>query len=1274
MKNKLLQNKFTPIIILTLVFIFASVWVKHNADSKLENANSSWEGILKNEMSGISSGAEKKFSEKESALLSYSAEIKKLISDSAQKSPGSGVIVSLLAKNFHDNICIEIFDKDTQLIAWKKDSPIQESELRELKYSKGEIFILQSPLVIYLAVYDKIILNGTSYLVFTAIPFQTKYSGSSSPESDNFVSSIEEEFKSDSKVFYDSVSVIKDGRYFNIRLTNNYNRTIASLYLTKPAPIHYSQMIVKYSENIQSHVYLIYYLLLMLLVYRIIKVKANSFGQGVLYIVFLVTLRLVMFYTNIPLKYFPTELTNPDYFSSKFGNGIVKSPAEFLVTSLMTFMALVYIYKKSADILKEKSLTAGSLHAYIRNALVLLIFISALLMTRGFAASVKSIIFDSSLMFFNEPSLLPSIPHAGMSAGIFLLGISFFLLLILLMKVIVFLLKSSVILSKRKFLVWAVIFISWGYLFITYQNSSLLSVWQYAVIIALALLAFLITYKIKLSTSQLILSIGFLSSVCIVMLMTIFNSARELESLKVSAAELQRPKPEFTQFILTDILTDAQSSEDIANAFKNNTETLCAEAFLLWRRSSLVSESIPAYIGFVDLSGNVKGEFEAGKDKPEGLIASAVGESRGELVISAIETKDNEISEIVGITPILSNDTLIGYCFAAVSLLETMPSNFASSPMFSGKKTNNGNLPLDNLGVIKIRDGKVVYSSGDLSHIEEFKNLITSAVYDEAGEAWFRYSTGQDNYVIFAQKYSKDNSVEIACTSLKEREIEWSFFNFFKLFIVHALIILLTYVIFGIAGLIKSRKITITFRTQLLGSFLFVSVIPILALAFYNHYNIEDKSTRSIRSSLSNQLMIVEQRLKFKLASDIPIQQAFEECGKEVGISFSVFSANKLIYSSRWNLYQAGVIPDRLPLMADMNLNYSGNKEFFASETNEFFNLFTYYREVTLRSPSPYILSVNNTFNYVAGSFSAVENDVFLFGIYSFAIFFLIGLTTFLSERIARPIKLLTSATKSVAKGDLSISVQNKAHGDVKELIDGFNTMTSELNRRQSELAVLEREVAWKDFARQVAHEIKNPLTPMKLMVQQLIASYKEKPQNLDTIFSKVTSTVLNQIEMLNNIASEFSSFARMPRPNYSHLDLINIISTTITLFANDDVKVNYDYGNISKAIVNGDSEQLQRVFINLVRNAIESSASEIELRLIEDSNAFLIFVANNGNAILTGLEEKIFENNYTSKKDGMGLGLSMSRRIIESAGGTIILKESTTEKTTFLITYPRVK
>ena len=199
-------------------------------------------------------------------------------------------------------------------------------------------------------------------------------------------------------------------------------------------------------------------------------------------------------------------------------------------------------------------------------------------------------------------------------------------------------------------------------------------------------------------------------------------------------------------------------------------------------------------------------------------------------------------------------------------------------------------------------------------------------------------------------------------------------------------------------------------------------------------------------------------------------------------------------------------------------------KEFFRSEKLENIPINSVYSLTNFNNHN-IILKVDDLFNKVSIPLSDIELDIFLFGVFSLAVLLLFILSTILADQISSPIRRLTLATKSVGSGDLNVEVNYKTNGEIKDLVDGFNMMVKKIEQSQIEIARMERESAWKEMAKQVAHEIKNPLTPMKLNVQQLITAYKDKSPKFDLIFEKVTAIIISQIETLKNIASEFSNF-----------------------------------------------------------------------------------------------------------------------------------------------------
>jgi signal transduction histidine kinase len=215
-------------------------------------------------------------------------------------------------------------------------------------------------------------------------------------------------------------------------------------------------------------------------------------------------------------------------------------------------------------------------------------------------------------------------------------------------------------------------------------------------------------------------------------------------------------------------------------------------------------------------------------------------------------------------------------------------------------------------------------------------------------------------------------------------------------------------------------------------------------------------------------------------------------------------------------------------------------------------------------------------------------------------------------------------------------------------------------------------------MAKQVAHEIKNPLTPMKLSIQHLQRALKDNIPDVKELTEKISQRLIEQIENLSNIATAFSDFAKMPQGNFIHLDIIPILSSTVELFQeSEQIEIKFQYPE-NICLVNGDKEQLMRVFTNIIKNAIqaipENQEGIIDILLEDNQTNFLISIKDNGVGIAEEKRNHIFEPNFTTKSSGSGLGLAISKNIIERMSGKIWFESTLNSFTTFYIEIPSVK
>lgn len=286
-------------------------------------------------------------------------------------------------------------------------------------------------------------------------------------------------------------------------------------------------------------------------------------------------------------------------------------------------------------------------------------------------------------------------------------------------------------------------------------------------------------------------------------------------------------------------------------------------------------------------------------------------------------------------------------------------------------------------------------------------------------------------------------------------------------------------------------------------------------------------------------------------------------------------------------------------------------------------------------------------------------------------LFLLTGLIAyFLSNYITGSLQKISNMFGTTNISNDRPPISWKYNDEIGALIEAYNQMLGELQKSAVKLAQTERESAWREMAKQVAHEIKNPLTPMRLNVQYLEKSLPtDSPQKL----KEFSDSMIAQIDTLSGIAEAFSRFANMPSLRKQKVDAVSLIQRSIDLFPNQDISFTKK-GGLEE--IDADKEQLIRVLNNLINNAIQSVGSDkspvIEIVLDENDENLIIVVSDNGSGIPEEQKNKIFEPQFTTKNNGMGLGLAMVKNIMNSHKGKIYFKSRESGGTSFFIELPK--
>lgn len=303
---------------------------------------------------------------------------------------------------------------------------------------------------------------------------------------------------------------------------------------------------------------------------------------------------------------------------------------------------------------------------------------------------------------------------------------------------------------------------------------------------------------------------------------------------------------------------------------------------------------------------------------------------------------------------------------------------------------------------------------------------------------------------------------------------------------------------------------------------------------------------------------------------------------------------------------------------------------------------------------------------------------VALINVYVFLFALAVLAAIFISNYLTNPLRLIQDKMRQVKLGK-NDPIEWKNRDEIGALVTEYNRMILELSDSAELLAQSERESAWREMAKQVAHEIKNPLTPMRLSIQLLERAYKDKAPDIDQKVERLSRTVLEQIDTLASIASAFADFAKMPKPVLETMDLRVVVHNTLELFYENDETVEFIcHDDVQEEMmISGDREQLPRVFNNLFRNAIqaipEGRKGKVEVSLSKQGRHYIVAVKDNGTGISDEVIDKIFVPNFTTKSTGMGLGLAMVKNIIEGCGGMIWFETKKDVGTTFFVSFDEV-
>ncbi len=481
-------------------------------------------------------------------------------------------------------------------------------------------------------------------------------------------------------------------------------------------------------------------------------------------------------------------------------------------------------------------------------------------------------------------------------------------------------------------------------------------------------------------------------------------------------------------------------------------------------------------------------------------------------------------------------------------------------------------------------------------------------------------------------------------------------------------------------------------RTQIQTTIIFVSLFLFLVIGVSTIFFLINRYNRNNQDRLSASLKVITGEIATRLTSfqsaanvSNPVKQMprgdldiiINNVAEIHNADINLYDINgSLIVSSNPFIYTKGMLSDQMNPVAYYYMNRLSSIEFFNQEKMGGISFQSIYCPLRLgKSASTAYINIPsfNTEDELNDEISRFLVTIINLNVF---IFLIAGtIAVFLTNRITTSFSLISEKMRQVNLSKTNELIEWKKNDEIGGLIREYNKMVAKLVESASALAKSERESAWREMARQVAHEIKNPLTPMKLSIQYLQKANTSDAPNVKELTASVAKTLVEQIDHLSKIASDFSQFAHIGNPQNEVLDLHEMLSSLTSLYKTME-NVLFKWVPVhEKVFVYADKTQLNRLFTNLLQNALEACHNQhtcvisLSEEMIEGN--ILVRISDNGEGIPEQMRSKIFIPNFTTKSSGTGLGLAMSKTIVEQAKGRIWFETAENGGTTFFVELP---
>jgi signal transduction histidine kinase len=1009
-------------------------------------------------------------------------------------------------------------------------------------------------------------------------------------------------------------------------------------------------------------------------------VKKDGFWNGLIVLIgLLLILRIISYFLPVPLNFHQLELFSPSVYGSNF---ILRSLGDLLINSLLFIWIVLFIrYHFRYDFSKVKFRSQLQKYAVV-------VFISLLMI--GFTiicgSIIRSLVADSQISFdvinffsLNSYSVFGFIVLSCVATGYFFL-------------IQIFLQPLNTFLADKEYYLYFTIAIS-GLIFLTLRPHSANVAFNICLLLWLLLFIYLLNFKSLLLQAYHLISSRFIFwlfffSVSITAVIVLQNQSKELEQRKHFAENLANKADPSGPVIMNIILTDFRNDylSDIFYRFKNPVQNRNL-------KDSLVNENFSGYLNKYDTRIYTFNASEAplyNEDSTNFNSLNAIIQTQGKSTgIPDLYYYDVSYDRFNYISKKEITDTAgnrQGYIF-----IVSKPKKYKGDALYPELFSKGNNNSIESSTVYAF----AIYNNNQLS--TSYNDYPFTTNIDNNSFSYNEFRTVNKNG--YEELWYKANADKVIVIARQDRFYVESLTLFAYLFCSFLVITIFFNLISQFLSDRKNRPDVrsfwqFTIRNQVHGTIILISIFSFLVIGITTILFFISRYHSNNREKLSRTIHVMENELRNTIdtitvsefhtrslenVSDKKLEETVNNVSNIHATDINLYDLNGDLKVSSVPLpYNKGIVSEKMDPVSYYHLSKLKDVQFFQQQAIGSLKYLSNYLPVRDESGKeyaylniPYFESQNKLQDEISNFLVTIINlNAFIFLIAGI-------IALFITNRITSSFSLISDKMKQINLQTGNEEIVWNRKDEIGDLVVEYNKMVKQLDVSAVLLAKSEREGAWREMARQVAHEIKNPLTPMKLNLQYLQMAIDNNSPDVKNISLYVANIILEQIEHLSQIASDFAQFANIGNPKNQLFDINQTLQNIITLYStNEEIQINNNlYPH--EILIEADKTQINRLFTNLFQNAVQSVPEfrkvEIEIKNEVIAGKVLVSVKDNGNGIPESMTSKIFTPNFTTKSSGTGLGLAMCKGIVERLNGKIWFETKEGEWTVFFVEIPVV-